>query len=375
MHRSTTLTDLAPELLHQIFDCLHSISDVLSLASTCHHLHSLLPSTTRLPTLFLAAEREFGPLEDIGQLLTYNDSQPAHIKRTPQQSYSLLRQMLNVGRVANRIAELYPPRRWGDERYLERRALIAEESWKVRRAVYRYWLYCTAFQGRTFTRSCRMVPSVIEERATLLRTWTTEELIEIEELRIVLEDVVSNDICPTDGAATRYLNEHYDFRDVRHKQYSVHPFYQQRSWNSWPPDHSAPHLLPPSLFYSFRDDQLLSSRTKDNLPVAQRRKLAMIGWGDEISQYYVVQSMMKLNPRQIVYLHDNAVTKADVEKYIFEQCDGGEWFWDNGQTWLDTWSLVLYKRGEDLSLVRGAIQDGEIGITGTESLEAVEARS
>lgn len=357
------LTDLAPELLHQIFNNLNSISDVLSLSSTCTDLHGLLPSASRLPALFLAAEREFGPLEDIAQVLTYNDSQHVHIKRKPQNSYSLLRQMLSVGKIANKVVEIYPERRWNDDRYLDRRALTSHECHLVRRAIYRYWLYATAFQGRTHTRDCRMIPSVIEERAMLLRNWSTEELIEIEDIRQILEGLVTTEICPTDGAVRRNLNEHCDFKEVKRRD--LLPFYQQRSWNSWPPDRS--QILP----YNFRDDTILS-RSDDNLPVAQRRKLAMAGWGDEISQYYVVQSVMKLNPRHIIYLYERAVTKADAEQYIVEHCEGGEWFWDNGQTWLDTWTLVLYKRGECLNVIRAAIRDGELGITGTTTVECLE---
>lgn len=89
----------------------------------------------------------------------------------------------------------------------------------------------------------------------------------------------------------------------------------------------------------------------------------MVAWGDEISQYYIIQSMMKLNPAQILHLYQHAITKFDVEAYIINHCDGGEWFYDNGQTFLDTWSLVVHRRGEALEDVRGAILDGEAGIT------------
>lgn len=167
-----SFADLAPELIHQIYNALHSINDVINLSLTSHHFNSLLKHCQKLPTLFSAAEREFGPLNDIAQLVTYNTSQPVHVKRTPRQSYALLRQMIRIGGVAQKYVEIYPERRWQDN-FLERRALTAHEAWRIRRAVYRYWLYCEAFQGRSNTRAMRMIPQVVEERAQLLRTWST----------------------------------------------------------------------------------------------------------------------------------------------------------------------------------------------------------
>ena len=190
-------------------------------------------------------------------------------------------------------------------------------------------------------------------------------MIEIEDLRTILEDVVSNDICPTNGATERSIYELCDFIDVRHNHLRTN----FRSWNSWPPDQYTNHsfaqarTLTASLFHSHHAG--LDDKSRQDLPVSQRRKLEMTGWGDEISQYYVVQSMMKLSPAQIIHMQERAVTKLDVETYVLDQCDGGEWFWDNGQTFLDTWSLLLYKRGEAPADVRSAILDGETGITST----------
>ncbi len=164
--------DIPSELLSQIYNSLSTISDVINLSLTSHHFNHHLRSSNRLPTLFAAAEREFGPLEEITQLLTHNASQPAHSIRKPQQSYALLRQMIRVGAVAKKIEALYPARRWADN-YVERRVLTSEESWRMRRALYRYWLYCEAFQNRNYTRSTRHIPQIVEERAQLLRSWTT----------------------------------------------------------------------------------------------------------------------------------------------------------------------------------------------------------
>ena len=182
----------------------------------------------------------------------------------------------------------------------------------------------------------------------------TEELTEIEDVRLVIEDIVSTDLCPTDGAARADFNTNCDFSDVRFTNRHT------GSWNSWPPDSFSSSHIVSSLFHSHQNERALSAHL--DLPIAQRRKLEMAGWGDDISQYYVVQAMMKLNPAQIMYLHEHVTRKQDIEKWLFEHV-GEDWFWDNGQTWFDTWRLVLYKRGEDLGQIRDAILDAEIGIT------------
>lgn len=172
------LANLAPELLTQIFSSLHTISDVLNLAQTCRRLHGLLRSSQRLPTLFAAAEREFGPVSDILRLVTWNGNDSyskrlnVHFKAVAQNA-ELLKQILKVGRVAKKIEDLYPSRKWGETRFLERRSLTDDEGWRLRRAVYRYWLYSEAFQNKLCTRGSRCLPQVVEERNKLLRDWTS----------------------------------------------------------------------------------------------------------------------------------------------------------------------------------------------------------
>lgn len=167
-----SLTDLAPELVHNIYNNLSTISDVINLSITCRRLNFLLRNSQKLPTLFAAAEREFGPIEDIAQLVTYNTSQAVHNKRDPTQSYTLLRQMIKIGSVAKKIENIYPSRRWEAD-YMSRRCLTNEEAYSLRRAVYRYWLYCEAFHNRSWSRSQRLVMQAMEERTQLLRLWTT----------------------------------------------------------------------------------------------------------------------------------------------------------------------------------------------------------
>lgn len=167
-----SVAELPPELIHHIYNSLPTISDVINLSLTCHRLNHLLKHAQKLSTLFAAAEREYGPIQDILQLVTYNTTQPVHLKRTPAYSYSLLRQVIRAGSVAKKIEDIYPSKRWLDD-YLNRRSLQPHEAHDLRRAVYRFWLYCEAFHGRSHPRTSRMHPQIIEERAQLLRLWSS----------------------------------------------------------------------------------------------------------------------------------------------------------------------------------------------------------
>lgn len=73
--------------------------------------------------------------------------------------------------------------------------------------------------------------------------------------------------------------------------------------------------------------------------------------------------MLKLNPSQIMYLYENVTTQEGIEWYINNEI-GSDWFWDNGQTWYDSWTAVISRRGWDVDVVVAAIEDGKAGIVG-----------
>lgn len=85
---------LPTELLLYIFRSCGSVSDVLNLASTCRRLRRVFNTSKKLQILAGAAEAEFGPLEDIVQIVTHNASQPAHIIREAPMSDALLKQIV-----------------------------------------------------------------------------------------------------------------------------------------------------------------------------------------------------------------------------------------------------------------------------------------
>lgn len=88
---------LPTEITTHIFLSLPNISSAIALASTCFRFHHVFLSSKRLLILNEAAEKEFGPVDDIVQLVTHNASQPAHVKRDVPLSDALIRQIVKIG--------------------------------------------------------------------------------------------------------------------------------------------------------------------------------------------------------------------------------------------------------------------------------------
>ncbi len=110
------------------------------------------------------------------------------------------------------------------------------------------------------------------------------------------------------------------------------------------------------------------------------------GWGDEIAHYYVVEDMLKLDPGQLMWLFNElagntetneactasptsaaypvnggfAGGKTIVERFIANL--GMEWFENNGETFVETASLVIGDRGEEVTVLRERVEDKVEGI-------------
>lgn len=337
------MQELAPEILVHIFEALSSASDIINLSLTCRYFHTLLPSSQKLMLFYNAMDQTMGPVEEIIQLLTFNDNQLLHIRRTPPLSYALLTQIAHVGRVGQRFVSLYPTIKWVEDQSVNRRFLRKDEARRLRRAVYRFWIYSQAFYGTSTYRYLRSNTSS-PERLQLLRSWSTDELLDFEDFRGILEHLLASEICPTDG-------------DV----FSRHPEDARYGFQTW--HHSARHVDPsimfPDLFHSSRDG---SNRTeKIELPVQELRFKRMQGWGSDLDNFYLVQAFLKLTPAQILWLYDNAVSKADVERYLEEETHD-ICFLESGSLVFQDWVTILHQRGVDVQQVREAIWDGVRGI-------------
>ncbi|KAI9038355.1 F-box domain protein [Aspergillus affinis] len=348
---------LATELLLHIFRSCSTLSDVLNLSSACRRFRHVY-NRSKLPILVEIAEVEFGPLNEIIQIVTQNTSQPAHIFRSAPLSDVLFKQIVRIGRVAQKWEVIYPVKKWKVD-YENRRSLTDDERFRLRRAVYRFWLYHRAFHTRLHDRFSRNLRHVVTERAQLLHNWSTVDLAEIEDLRIIVSDVVQNHICPSNGTIQRKFRKRYP--ESNHQlTFNIHLNYPAGNSSS-DAFERRPNNVVDQYFHTTHPGNFAES------PAKYRSKFrndfhhdpGFEGWGDEIPHYYVVQDMMKLDPGEILWLREHAPLKEQVEAYVHSL---GEWFCNNGETFRETTEWVMNERGEDIEEFRASIADREIGI-------------
>ncbi|KAG5288101.1 F-box domain-containing protein [Histoplasma ohiense] len=370
------LGTLATELLLHIFHSCSAVADVLNLSLTCRRLHDVFSASQKLPILANAVEAEFGPLEDIIQLVTQNTSQPTHVSREAPISLALIQQAVEVGRVAKKWEVIYPIKKWKVD-FENRRVLDIHECFVLRRAAYRLWLYSRAFHCQLFPRTSRTLPSVVRERAELLHNWPTSELAEIEDFRLVMREVVQSQICPSNETIQRKFKKRFPENTpttthihLNYRSLTPPPLFPLLNFHAKPaPTLSSIdrnnchfHALPTSRDNSINSNNIVTS-TVNKYATKFRSDLyhepGMEGWGDQIHHYYVVEDMMKLDPSQVIWLRENAPLKEQVESYVRSM---GDWFDNNGETFGQTLEWVMGERGRDYMELHFSIVDGEAGI-------------
>ena len=365
-------SNLATELVYQVLLSCNSIQDAHSLSSTCKRFHAIYASSQKLIILERVAETEYGPLQDIIQLITHNSSQPAHIKRNVSFSLTLVKQIARVGLVAQQWIDIYPFKRW-KENFEDRRLLTPAEQYNFRRALYRLWLYSRAFHNKSYPRTSRMQHPTVMKRTALLHNWSTPELAEIADVHAVMLQVVSANVCPSDGTIARKYRKRFPDREAHQLLFNIHLNYNtgrtsgpnSRSSSPCPQQYKCPE-----------------KHVNAKYAPTRQHEIGLEGWGDDINHYYVVQDMLKLDPAQILYLKERAPLKRQVERYVrnlgnslgsgtvsfevdAEDCVNGEgedWFDNNGETWVQTLEWVLEERGEDLDEFFGLLAEGKSGI-------------
>ena len=306
--------DLPTETLEEIVYYCSDLRSLLSLSLTCHRFYGVITRPNKyLEFLAVVIDRQYGPMDSIVQLVTYNASQPTHVHRSPPLSFALLQQVLKIGRVAAEWEDIYPQKLWNLDPQ-NRRLLTKFEKFRLRRAVYRLWLYDVAFHNHHHTRRTRLLGHVREPRAALLRTFSNHDLSELLDLHQVFRQVIE-DVCPSDATVRHHLNERVLGPD-------------------------------PQPIFSLADNSYHPPRIHD--PDFE-------GWGDPVEHYYVVEDMLKLNPKQILSLLNHARFKQDVQGFVRKwaaawdgaslEYDPWDWFFNNGETLEETLASVVDARG------------------------------
>ncbi|KAI5207053.1 hypothetical protein E4T39_02073 [Aureobasidium subglaciale] len=334
---------LPSELVTDIFLALPAISSVMALSSTCHHFRQVYASSKRLLILSQAAENEFGPTQDMMQLVTHNSSQPAHLRRSVPLSDALIRSMVKVGRIARKWEETYPFKKWKSD-FENRRSLSDDERFRLRRALYRLWLFSRAFHDGAVLRWMRSMPALQHERSLLLHNFSSVELAEMLDVHNMLRDTISNNICPSNATVSRKFQKRFPNSNY------------QLLFNT--------HLNfpPPSSFTQDGDyhcSDVAASKWHNKYIPTTHHEPGAEGWGDDILHYYVVEDMLKLDPEQLIHLKENAPYKSQVETYIKSQ---GDWFDNNGETFVQTLQQVIIDRGQEMEDFKDAIEDGVMGV-------------
>ncbi|KAL9606891.1 MAG: hypothetical protein Q9167_008131 [Letrouitia subvulpina] len=351
------LMDLPTETLLQILYALSSVPDVLALTLTSRRLYALLSLPAhRHPILFSAASRAIGPLQPAIALVTYNTSQPPHLRRPfPPHSLALLRQLLAVGAVANAWADIFPFMHWRGPDSVDRRFLTPAEREKVRGAVYRTWLYDLAFHNPACPRTTRHIPYNVRARAALLRQWSSAQLHEMASLQRIFRSVLECHVVPSNAVARARFKERYGGGGEPEVLVVGGGRLQQQQQHQ---QVGAKYPLYTQYFHSAAAATATGRWNKAAQEVYQ-------GWGDEVSHYYLVEDVLKLHPGQILQLFRGAVAEEEPVLRGFkgggeQQRNGngngtvetflagmGEWFDNNGETMAETIACVLEDRGEE----------------------------
>ncbi|KAF2158168.1 F-box domain protein [Myriangium duriaei CBS 260.36] len=343
------LEDLPTEILTNVFTRSPTVPSALALASTCRRLHSIFKSSKKLVILQEAAERQYGPLHDAIQLVTHNASQPAHMVRPVPISETLLRSIVQAGKVAVQWEEIYPFKKWKTD-FADRRLLDDEERVVFRRALYRLWLFSRAYHNREHPRLLRASPQAMMERAMLLHNFNTGELAEMLDVHNMLRDTISNNVCPSNGTIRRKFEKR--FPGSGHQLlFNIHLNYPLTNGYS--------NFASSDEYYIYGSPRVAESKYHSKFVPSRTHEPGAEGWGDDVLHYYVVEDMLKLDPAQILHLRNEAPLKDQVESYVREL---GEWFDNNGETFCQTMAHVVVQRGGEMEEIREAVLDGMLGV-------------
>lgn len=128
-----TFESLPIEMLQNIYSICPSIEDVISLSSTCKWAHKAFDGPHKLRIIESVVQTNYGPIADAINLVTYTETKQLITAGSPSISLALLKQIDQVGKIADQWADLYPMEKW-KWNYESRRLLTSHERYKLRRA-------------------------------------------------------------------------------------------------------------------------------------------------------------------------------------------------------------------------------------------------
>ena len=177
------------------------------------------------------------------------------------------------------------------------------------------------------------------------------------DLQDIVKDVLQTNICPSNGAVAR---KHH----LRHGDDGGPLIFSASIHLNYP----VPPLAPSSQFFHTNYHTTHQNYAQPRLN-SKYHDILNDGWGDEINHYYVVEDMLKLDPRQVLMLKQGISSvlggdgnrKSLVGSFVASL---GEWFDNNGSTFGATLEWVIRERGLDWHELRSAIDDGIGGVIG-----------
>lgn len=354
------------DILFHIVTLSDHIADVLNLSRSCRRFYAAVNTRYKWSVLFRIAEREYGPMNDLLRLLVPNSYDK--VPERPPLSLDLLRQIVHIGFVARKWEEIYALRKWRVNGIF-RRYLYKHERFKCRRAVYRLWLYAQLHYHSDYPWTRKDDPAVVDKRADFLEQWSAEEIIEMEDLRLLMRDVLRTNLFANSDS---YLKERIDVdKEMKYTRNALKFLFSQDGFHEVRGDPSPDirwtlqskaflsrmsavtdyRVLEPGSIWS-RDEYVYdyttgkASRwfaTPNNLYTAYFNPAHWIlggldAHGDEGANYTLLQNMMKLTPAQIIFLREYAYDKNLFLKYLASL---DTWFFCNEETFTDTFDFVM----------------------------------
>ncbi|KAJ8061637.1 hypothetical protein OCU04_009441 [Sclerotinia nivalis] len=283
---------LSTELLQRIYE-YSDLIDILHLSQTSKRNYNALRGR-RLPLLRQALDDEYGPIPSLVKLVISDGSTKGNsaigtekrrnialdrILQVPDEPYlsvQLLSKMVKFGRVASRWVEIFPQFKWRLD-YQNRRFLWPHEQRRLRRAIYNYWTYSNLFHDDIYTKFNSDPPSgrsatwwnptppppeiISDPRLRLIQSFTTIEIVQLNEFLQHVVKLIELDLYPSDS--------------------------------------------------TIQAQQNFTSQAVEK-----------IAWGDGGQYRFLVKSLLRYNPLDLVYLYDQTFTKLERAEYMNAQGPG-----------------------------------------------------